>query len=157
MKKFIVSITFSLLCICVFGQVSLTANSGTASGSYSTLKDAFDAINNGTHQGDIIIQISNNTTETASAVLNSTNSGSAIYNSVLIYPTVSGKSITGNINAPLIDLNGADHVVFDGRVNATGTSVDLTLSNTSTNGTGSSTSTIRFIGDASNNSIKYLK
>ena len=39
------------------GEVTLTATGGTPTGSYTTLKEAFDAINAGTHQGDIAISI----------------------------------------------------------------------------------------------------
>jgi hypothetical protein len=123
--------------------------------SYSTLKGAFDAINAGTHTGAIDIKVAGSTTETATARLyqsgfNSTSS----YTSVNIYPTLMGLIITGNRGgAPVIDLNGADNVVIDGRVNGAG-SADMTISNSSTLGT-DSTSTIRFINDASTNTVKY--
>jgi predicted outer membrane repeat protein len=51
----------------------------------------------------------------------------------------------------LIDLDGADNVTIDGRVNQSGSTKDLIITNTSTSGT----STIRFINDASNNTVKY--
>jgi hypothetical protein len=51
-------------------QVTLTATVGTATGSFTTLKGAFDAINAGTHKGDIVIKINSSTTETVSAALN---------------------------------------------------------------------------------------
>jgi hypothetical protein len=92
----------------VIGQVSLTATSGTPTGSYSTLKGAFDAINAGTHQGDIVISITANTSETATALLNSSGSGSANYLSVMIRPSGGdARSISGSIDSPLIYLNGA--------------------------------------------------
>jgi hypothetical protein len=94
------------------------------------LKDAFDKINDGTHTGVIEFRINASTTETASAVLNGSGSGSANYTSLTIYPTVTGIIITGNLAASLIDLNGADNVTFDGRVNATGSAKDLTITNT---------------------------
>ncbi len=134
--------------------VSVTATSGTTTGSYETLKAAFDKINDGTHQGTITIKINNSITETASAVLNASASGSASYTSVNIYPTTTGLSISGNLATPLIDLNGADNVIIDGRVNATGSSKDLIITNTSTSST-AETSTIRFINDASGNTVKY--
>jgi hypothetical protein len=63
-------------------QVDLTASGGTPTGSFTTLKGAFDAINAGTHTGTITISITGNTTETASAVLNASGSGSASYTSI---------------------------------------------------------------------------
>ena len=133
--------------------VHVTATSGTTSGDYSTLKAAFDAINNGTHQGDVTIAINASTTETATAVLNASSSPSS-YTSVNIYPTATILSISGNLATPLIDLNGADNVTIDGRVNATGSSKDLVITNTSTSSV-AGTSTIRFINDACSNVVKY--
>jgi len=95
------------------------------------LKTAFDAINAGTHKGTITIQITGSTIETATAYLRASGTGSAIYTSVNIYPTVTGLSISGNLALPLIDLNGATNVTIDGRVNATGSTKDLVITNTS--------------------------
>ncbi len=128
---------------------------GASGADYSTLKLAFDDINAGTiNTGVITLQIIDNTTETSTAVLNASGSGNCSYTSVLIYPTVSGKAVTGALNAPLIDLNGADNVTIDGRVGSTGTLKNLTIVNTSTYFAGK-TSTIRFINDATLNTIKY--
>ncbi len=49
---------------------------------------------------------------------------------------------------PLIDLNGADNITFDGSNNATDTK-DLTIRNSSSSG-----QTFRFINDATNNTVK---
>ncbi len=135
----------------VNGTVLISATAGTGSGSYSTVKAAFDAINAGTHQGAITITLGGTTAETASAVLNASLSGSANYASVLMYPTASTLTISGSIAAPLIDLNGADNVIIDGRVNQSGSTTDLIISNTAT----TSASTIRFLADATVNTVKY--
>ena len=140
-----------------FAQVTLTATSGTATGSFTTLKGAFDAINLGTHKGVIEIKINANTTETASASLTASAAlatSAPFYTSITVYPTATGLSITGALAAPLINLNGADNVTIDGRVNATGSTMSLTISNTSAVAT-AGTSTIRFIADASSNTVKY--
>jgi len=139
--------------------VTITATAGTPGPSgYPTLKDAFDKINDGTHKGAITVKINSNTTETASAVLNPSLSGTlpnqSNYTKVNIFPTVTGLSISGNLDAPLIDLNGADHVTIDGRVNATGSAKDLAITNTSVSTT-LGTSTLRFFHDASYNTVKY--
>ena len=135
--------------------VSVTATSGTTGPStYSTLYAAFTAINAGTHKGAIEIAISGTVTETSSAVLNGTGSGSASYTSVLIYPTVTNVIIGGNLSPstlPIIDLNGATNVTIDGRVNHTGSSTDLVIRNAYSSGN----STIRFINGASSNTVKY--
>jgi hypothetical protein len=132
--------------------VDLTATGGTLNASYTTLKGAFDAINLGTHTGIITIGISGNTSETVAAVLNASGSGAASYTSLTISPsggaarTISGAMAAGS---PLIDLNGADNVTVNG-LNTGGNA--LTLSNTTVSTT-SGTSTIRFIADATNNTI----
>jgi hypothetical protein len=128
--------------------VGVTATIGTAFTCYATLKAAFDAINIGTHKGVINITIAGNTTEAASAVLNASGSGSASYTSITIRPDGGvARTITGSLSSPLIDLSGADYVTIDG-LNTNGNS--LTIENTSTN---SSASTIRFINDATFNTV----
>ena len=132
-------------------QVSLTATIGTTTGSYATLGAAFAKINDGTHRGAITITLTASTSEGSTAILNAS-SGSASYSSVNIYPTISGVTISGNLGSPLIDFNGADNVTIDGRANATGFTVDMTVTNIRS-GDGNS-STIRFTNDATNNSRK---
>lgn len=128
-----------------YSQVSLSASGGPSSGTYSTLKAAFDDINSGLHTGNITITITGATTETASAMLNSSGTGSSNYSSVLIQPSGTS-SITGAINGHLIDLNGADNVVING-LNANGNS--LVITNTSI----INSSTIRLWNDAMNNLV----
>jgi hypothetical protein len=139
-------------------QITVISTTGTSPLAYSELRLAFSAINAGTHGGDISIQITESTTESATAVLNASGSGSALYSSVTIYPTVAGLLISGTINGgQIINLNGADKVTIDGRVNATGSgwsAVSLTISNTSTVAT-NNTATIRLSNAATQNVVKY--
>ncbi|WP_395683856.1 beta strand repeat-containing protein, partial [Dokdonella sp.] len=133
-------------------NVEVEATAGTPGPtSYNTLKLAFDAINAGTHQGSINIEVCGNTTEAASAVLNASGSGAALYTDIAIKPVGgAARTLAGTLaGAPLIDLNGADAVTIDG-LNAGGNS--LTLQNASTAAT-AGTSTVRFIGGASGNTI----
>ncbi len=135
--------------------VTVTASAGTGSAVYTRLKAAFDAIDAGTHKGDISIAINSSITETASAVLHQTGyNGTSDYSTVHVYPTVTGLTINGNLPAPLIDLDGTDHVTIDGRVGGTGSTKDLIISNLSTFST-VGTSTIRFINDACTNTVQY--
>ncbi len=152
MKKIFSLFFISLLLFSgtLFSQVDVTSSGGTPNASYTTLKAAFDAINAGTHTGIISIGISNNTTETASASLNSSGTGSASYSKITISPTGgASRTISGTMAAPLIDLNGADNVKIDG-LNSGGNS--LTISNLSGSST-SPTSTIRFLQGATNDTI----
>lgn len=131
--------------------VTVNSTLGQISSSYSTLKAAFDDINSGIFKGVINIFINRSITETASAVLNASGSGSASYSSVSIYPTTSGLVITGAIAAALIELRGADNVTIDGRVNQTGVA---SLSFVNTNAT-TSARTILYTNDATANRIQY--
>ncbi len=131
------------------GNVEVEATGGT-NAAYATLKEAFDAINAGTHTGTITIDVCGNTTETASAVLNASGTGAASYTTIAIAPAGgAARTISGSLPSPLVDLNGADNVTIDG-VNTGGNS--LTISNTNASTT-STTSTIRFIGGATNNTV----
>lgn len=143
--------------IAYFGLHAQTIKTvGGAGANYSTLKLAFDAINTGSIRGNIILQITGSTTETASATLyqsgyTATGANSS-YTSITIYPTSSGYSISGNIAVPIIYLNGATNVTFDGRVNAQGSTASLSIinSNTTTNAV-----LIRYINSAQLNSVRY--
>jgi len=134
-------------------QVDVTATAGnTGPVTYATLQLAFAAVNDGTHQGVVTMAITADTTETATAVLNASGSGAAVYTSVTVSPSGgAARTISGAITAgsPLIDLNGADNVTIDG-LNTGGNS--LTIANT-TASTTSGTATIRFIGGATSNVI----
>ncbi|MDP1623554.1 MAG: T9SS type A sorting domain-containing protein [Bacteroidales bacterium] len=129
--------------------VIVSAAHAGSNGNYLSLGVAFDSINAQEQTGnDIVLKVIANSLEGTTASLNP---GS--WNSLTVYPTAEGIYIYGNIDgASLVDLNGADHVTFDGRVNKTGSAKDLTLANTYT---GAAASTIRFFGSAENNTVKY--
>lgn len=114
-----------------YSQVNVSATAGTATGTYTTLKGAFDAINAGTHQGAIAISITANTTETATASLNASG-GVTSYTSVGIKPAVGvTATISGDVaSAPLVRILGSN-ITLDGSNAASGTTKDLTLTNTS--------------------------
>lgn len=119
---------------------------------YPTLKAAFDSINSGFHTGAISVSVIGNTTETATALLEASGTGSASYTTVLISPAGGvARSISGAIVAgsSLIHLRGADNVTIDG-LNTGGNS--LTIENTTVSAT-SGTNTIRLDGDATSNLI----
>lgn len=133
--------------------VEVTSTGGTVFSSYATISAAFAAINAGTHTGTITIRIVGDTTEPiGGAILNASGAGAASYTTISIQPSGGApRTITGAATAglPLIDFNGADNVTFNG-LNTGGNS--LTISNTTVSAT-SVTSTIRFIGGATNNTI----
>jgi hypothetical protein len=128
-------------------NAQVTVNPGA--GSYTTLEAAFTAINAGTHTGAITIDITGNTIETISAVLNASGSGAASYTSIGISPSGGAtRTISGNMLTPLIDLNGADNVIING-INTGGNALVIDNQSIAT-----TASTVRFINDASNNTIQ---
>ncbi len=135
-------VIFSITCLT--GQNVSVSGAVSGNGSYPNLAAAFATINASVQTGaTITVSINASTTETTSAVLNS-----GVWTSLLISPTGGAMTITGNLAGPLIDLNGADNVKFDG-LNSGGNS--LTISNTNTSNV--NTSTIRYMLDATTNTI----
>jgi len=146
-----------LLLIAILPRVyaDATKTVGNTGADYVTLKSAFDAINAGTLTGAVTLQLIANTTEATSATLYQTGyNGLSSYTAVIIYPTLSGITLSGNIAMPLIDINGATNVTVDGRVNRSGSTPNLTISNTSVSNI-AGTSTVRFINDAVGNTVEY--
>ena len=135
-KSFICfTIAIAILPVRSGAQVSLTASSGIPAASFTTLKQAFDAINSGDHHGNIVININANTDEGITpATLNSNDADPSSYNSVLIQPTADNIIVTGNPAAgfAVIQLNGADNVTINGdNPNSGSTNRNLTVNNTS--------------------------
>lgn len=156
MKQAIKLKSFFIGCICfltistssnLFGQSTVGAGQ-----TYTTLKAAFDAINNGVLTGNVVLQINGNCTETATASLNASGTGSANYTSVNIYPTGGIRTISANITNMLIALTGADNVTIDGRLNGSGVSNNLIIQNT---GAAAYGGVIKLWAGAMNNTIQY--
>ncbi len=154
-KRFLFTL---ICCLGIFGSlmaqnVNVTGSTGPSAGTYPTLKAAFDAINAGTHQGAITVTIVLNTTEAATAVLNSSSVPSN-YSSVTITAGGVGlpRIVTGNLPTAIVKLSGADNVTI-----GAGPSNDLTFSNTNTS-TGSGVLWVASASSsdgATNNIIQY--
>ncbi len=130
-------LVIAYLCMCVpsvriQAQVDINASLATPNATYFSLTDAFSAINNGTHQGNISVIITANTNEnTTSAILNASG-GLSSYTNISLGVLGNGNfTISGNGNVPVIVLNGADDVVFEG--NNASNLKGLTIENTTTN------------------------
>ena len=119
------------------GPVEVEATAGTLGPTaYPTLAAALAAINLGTHQGVINVEICGNTVETATMVLHSSGAGAASYTSILIRPLADGLTVAGPsvVGRGLIELNGADNVTIDGdNPNTAGTNRNLTIQNNAAN------------------------
>lgn len=127
---------------------SVTVGGG---GTYSTLTDVgglFEAINAGGLSANTTATILGNITETGTVSLNQVAYGCSGSYTLTIKPDLAVTAVLSGSNATaLINLNGADNVIFDGSNNGS-TSKDLTIRNT---GTGAA---IRLINDATVNIIK---
>jgi hypothetical protein len=145
------------------GPVEIESTGGTTTPTgYATLKDAFDAVNAGTHTGSINVKVCGDTTETATASLDASGTGSASYTDVTVRPVGGARTIEGNLSGTstgaIVKLNGADNVTIDGRQGGTGTARDLTIRNNS-NATGAAAvwlSSLAADAGATNNVIRNL-
>lgn len=129
-------------------QITVSGSAG-ADGTYSSLTSgsgAFMAINTSGSQAGKSIVI------TITASLSNENGPNGLnpnnWNSLTIKPS-GAITISANNTGPLIDLNGADNVTING-LNSSGNS--LTLTNTGSSNSANVT-TIRYINDATNNTI----
>ncbi len=124
--------------------------------SYPTIKSAIDSLNTFGLAGPIVFELLSSYTSSSETypLTFSGISGSSATNTVTFRPSASatGLSISGSNATTLIDFNGVKNVKFDGRPGGTGSTSQLTISNTNTSATAG---TIRFINDATADVIRY--
>jgi hypothetical protein len=132
------------------GVIELESTGGAVGPTgYATLGAALADVNNGSYTGVITIDVCGDTTEGVSAVLNASGTGASSYTGVTIAPAGGvPRTIGGSIAGALLDLNGAGGVVIDG-LNTGGDALTIDNPNTA-----ASAATIRFIADASGNTIR---
>ena len=153
MRKFI-SISILLLIITVFftknsyGQVTVSGSNGQ-DGTYfylSNASGAFAALNGASQAGKTItITITSDATNENGA--NALTGAVGMWTSLTIIPS-GARTISGAVAGPVIDLSAVSNVTING-INSGGNS--LTIANTTNSG--SNQCAIRFINDASNNTI----
>ncbi len=123
-----------------------------ASGSYPTLTAAVNAWNTQCIGGPVVFSLTDATYssgETFPIVINANAQATAV-NNLTIKPAAGvSATITGSAATNLIRLNGANFITIDGSNTVSGTTKDLTISNTNLGGTA-----VTFINDASNNAIR---
>jgi subtilisin-like proprotein convertase family protein len=141
----------------VYIQGSQATNPGSLSGTknipgdYATLTAAFADINTNGLAGNINLVLGSTYTSAGETFpIAGPTAGSMGAYTATVYPAATGLSITSSNATGTIDLSGSKNIIFDGRVNATGSVKDLLIENTATTGF-----TIRFINDALNNTFKY--
>ncbi|MCU0327632.1 MAG: T9SS type A sorting domain-containing protein [Chitinophagales bacterium] len=153
----LLSLWLFVLSFCVISkaQISLVATQGTPTGTYTNFNNAFNAIRNGTHFGEVVLTVTANFTEpTTSTPLEShatfrTNSITirAVGNPVV---TTSGTTVAGRGH---IAIHNIPVVIIDGDDMNTTNIERLTF--TSTAGT-SAFSTLKIINTATNNIIENI-
>lgn len=140
----------------VGSTLSGTYTVGTA-GTYPTLTAAISAYNNGCLTGPVVFELLDasysplieSAGETFPMSINYNASASAT-NTLTIRPTLASTVITGNSATSIITFNGARYATIDGRIGSTGTTHDLTITNTN-----AAAPAIVFINDATRDSLRY--
>jgi hypothetical protein len=129
-------------------QLSGTINVGSGQ-TYTTLTDSvsgfFRAVNTQGLNGNVTVLITSNITEPGSVSLNQ---WSGAYTITIRPSAASLRTLSGNVNVPLINLNGADNLTVDGRFSGAGRYLRFININ-------SAGQTFRFINDARNNTLTY--
>ncbi len=118
--------------------------------NYATLTAAVADYNTKSLCGAVVFNLTDATypSETFPITINANAAASAV-NTLTIKPASGISPVISGTNATaIIDINNGDYIVIDGSNNGT-TSKNLTISNTNTSG-----SVIRFINDATNNTVK---
>lgn len=123
---------------CGTGQ-TFTSLTGTGAAGF------FNAVNTRGLSGNVTLSITSNITESGSVSLNQ---WAGAYTITIVSSSASVKNLSGNVAAPLFNINGADNLTIDGRVGGTGRYLRFVNSNTGGQ-------TFRFINDATNNTITY--
>ncbi len=131
--------------------------SGTRSvgptGVYPSLTQAITDIQNAGLGGPLVVELQPNyvsSVETFPLVFS--NLGTTATNTLTVRPQAGATGLSiSSAAGQTMDLNGAQFVTIDGRAGGVGTAKQLTIENTSTSGVA-----LRFINEASNNTLKFV-
>ncbi len=158
MRIFIISIIFFFSSV-LFGQpgtVALKQADGTLIGTYSTLSAAYSAIPSTVTTGYIIEFLPGyNASSEIFPIILAAKSGVSDTNRIIIRPADNNSSvqIIGNTAQPIIRLDGADYLTFDGRPGGIGNQISMKIENQYS---GSGAHTIQLINGAAYNIFQYL-
>ncbi len=124
-------------------------------GDFSSIGAAISAIQTSVRSGPIVLELQPTYVSTGESFpLVFRYLGTTATDTLTIRPQAgaTGLSISSaDTTAATVDLNGAQFVTFDGRPGGVGTAKELTIENTSTAGVA-----LRFINEASNNTLKFV-
>ena len=150
-KKFALSIILFMILVNFTNSQPLNGTYNVGSGqTFTSLTGTgaagfFNAVNTRGLSGNVTLRVTSDITETGAVALQQW-SGS---NTITINPSSATlRTLSGNVVAPLFDLNGADRVTIDGRFSGSGRYLRFVNNNTGGQ-------TFRFINDATNNTITY--
>jgi hypothetical protein len=150
-------LTVPSLVLAQAGSVELKDGGGVLVSSHASIQEAYNAVPDPLTQSYIIeiLPAYNGSTETFPINI-AERSGTGPGTNVTLRPAAgnTGAVISTSIsNNPVINLNGIDYFILDGRPGGLGNTPDLLIENTIT--TGTSSNTINITNDASNNLIWY--
>ena len=129
---------------------TVTVGSGGTYPSLSGPDGLFTALNGAVLAGNIVANITSDLSETGSVTLKELKSNNYPLTMLTLQPdSAVMRTVSGNVYEGLITFDGADRVIIDGSFSGGGRY--LTFRNTFT---GTTASTLLFINDASNNSIR---
>lgn len=146
------AVSIILILILTESSYSLSGSYNVGSGqTYTSLTESgaggfFNAVNTQGLTGNVTVLITSDITETGAVSLNQW--ASASFTITISPSSATVRNLTGSINQPLFNLNGADNLTIDGRFSGSGRYLRFVNSNTSG-------STFRFISDATFNTITY--
>ncbi|MFT3911085.1 MAG: T9SS type A sorting domain-containing protein [Ferruginibacter sp.] len=134
------------------GSIPIGPTAPAAPAGYPSLTAAFAAINAGGLTGNIDLQLQSDYVSTVETFpITSATAGAGGGFTIKVYPTVTGLSITSSNATGTFNFNNAGNIIIDGRVNATGSTKDLVVSNTNPG----TSYAIQFINDSRNNTVQY--
>ena len=126
-----------------------------STGNYASLGAAIADLSLSAFGGPVVLELQAGYVSTVETFpITFANLGTSVTNTVTLRPQsgATNLSITSaDTTAATVDLNGAQFVTIDGRPGGTGTVSQLSIANTSTSGVA-----VRFINEASNNTLRNL-
>lgn len=138
------------------GTVALKQADGTLLSTHSTLSEAYNAIPSTVTMGYIIEFLPGyNASSEIFPIVLSVKNGVSDNNRIIIRPAANNPSvqIVGNVALPIIRLDDADYLVFDGRPGGVGNQIAMRIENQYS---GSGAHTIQLINGASYNIFQYI-
>jgi hypothetical protein len=164
MKSFFVTSLFLIMFVTLpsyllaqAGSIELKDGSGVLISSHASIQEAFNAIPATVTQAYLIEILPDYTGATETFPIDlSERVGTSTSNTITLRPAAgnTGESIVTSIsNNPVMNLNGIDFFILDGRPGGVGDLPDLLIENTISSGT--SSNTINMSNAATNNVIRY--